>query len=148
MMQTLQTTRILKREWGQDLGNPIAVVKAEPDELVRDVGLAFAEGHDDLDDVRIVLLKATSGTEYALLRHANAPKPGTQVLARTTNHQPRRFAADLRELLRYLKLDRADVAWLAPTVKQHWRGVAGQRKQRAPISQGARTARRASKRSR
>lgn len=124
-METLQPTpTTLKDEWGHDLGNPIAVLKAEPEELLRDRGIAFTEGHDDLDSVRIALLRAASGVEYALLRHENAPQPGTEVVARTTNAQPKRFAADLQELLRYLKLSKAALVWVAPAVEPSWKALA------------------------
>lgn len=124
-METLQTTpATLKDEWGHELGNPIAVLEAEPDDLARDQGIAFTEGHDDLDSVRIALLKAASGLEYALLRHENAPKPGTEVVARTTIVQPKRFAADLQELLRYLKLSKAALVWVAPAVEPSWKALA------------------------
>lgn len=124
MQAVPRAAAMLQDEWGHGLGNPIAVLHAEPAELTRGTGIAFTDGHDDLDSVRIALFKATSGGEYALLRHTNAPRPGTEVLARTDAYQPQRFAADLRELLGHLKLEGDAVAWLAPQIERAWRALA------------------------
>ena len=112
---------MLKSEWGNDLGRPVAVLGIEPEEIARKRGIAFIEAHDDLDSVKVALFRAKSGLEYALVRHINAPKPGTEVLARAPGEQRRHFAGDLAEILRHLNLESAAVIWLAPGIRQRRR---------------------------
>jgi hypothetical protein len=111
----------LAGEWGRDLGDPIAVVRLEPGELAKNRGIAFISGHDDLDSLLIALVKATSGREYALVRHDHAPSPGTQILSRTQVKDPKRVFVDLLELLTYLRVPIPAVTWTAPRIEAAWR---------------------------
>jgi hypothetical protein len=145
-MNTLPATAAaLKDEWGSDLGTPVAILGIEPDEIRRKRGIAFADGYDDLDSVSVALVKAKSGIEYALLRHLNAPKPGTEVLARAKEAQRRRCASDLVELLEYLRLEDGAITWLAPAIRSEWKALMSDPKR---TRAGLRAVKRASRTSR
>lgn len=99
-------------EWGTDLGDAIAVLRPEPEQLAS-AGLHFASGYDDLDRVRVALMTAPSGTVYALVRHEQSPSPGTEVVARSPQ-PPATIATDLGSILERLGLEPDVVTWLRP----------------------------------
>jgi hypothetical protein len=103
-------------EWGTDLGEAIAVLRPEPDQLTS-AGLHFDSGYDDLDHVRVALVTAPSGAEYALVRHQQSPSPGTQVVARSPQ-QAATIASDLEGILRRLGLGQDVVTWIRPDLQQ------------------------------
>ncbi len=105
--------------WGGDLGEPIAVLGAEPDQLATDPDIHFASGHDDLDYVRVALVAAPSGTTYALVRHERSTAPGTEVVARS-QHPPATLASDLQGLLVRLGLGDDAVTWIRPDLVSTW----------------------------
>jgi DNA-binding protein HU-beta len=98
-----------------DFGEPIAVLKIEPDQLARRHAIRFRAGYDDLDELRVARIKTPEGGEFALLRHVHAPKPGTEVVAlsRSTN-----VSRDIASILNLLDLTLADVVWRVPTAKR------------------------------
>jgi hypothetical protein len=106
---------------GTDLGEAIAVLRPEPDQLAR-AGLHFDSGYDDLDRVRVALVTAPSGVVYALVRHDQSPSPGTEVVARSPQ-EAANIASDLESILRRLGLGRDAVTWIRPDLqpasKQH-----------------------------
>jgi hypothetical protein len=105
-----------RREWGTDLGEAIAVLRPEPDQLAS-AGLHFDSGYDDLDHVRVALVKAPSGAVYALVRHEQSSSPGTEVMVRSP--QPAAIiASDLEGILRRLGLGRDVVTWIRPDLQQ------------------------------
>ncbi len=97
-------------EWGRDLGDAIAVLRPEPEQLAT-AGLHFASGYDDLDRVRVALMTAPSGTVYALVRHERSPSAGTEVVARSPQ-PPATMARDLGSILDRLGLEPDVVTWL------------------------------------
>ncbi len=98
-------------EWGNDFGEPIAVLRLEPDELARRHGFDFQSGYDDLDDIQVARVR-TKGRMFALLRHVHSPKPGTEVVALSRS---RNMAHDVASILHRLNLDESDLAWKHPT---------------------------------
>jgi hypothetical protein len=84
---------------------PIGVLALEPRELER-YGLTFYP--DERDGSTAAMLETGNGHQYMLLRHFDAPVPGTQVLASERSIDPDR---DLSELLSVLDLDPQLVTW-------------------------------------
>jgi hypothetical protein len=85
---------------------PIGVLALEPAELAKRYGLRFCV--DERDGSTAAMLETRPGHEYMLLRHFDAPGPGTEVLASELSNDPQR---DLGELLRALELDPQLVTW-------------------------------------
>lgn len=104
-------------EWGTGLGNAVALLDAEPEQL-RGRGLEFASGHDDLDLAQVAFLALSSDRRYTLVRHRGAPVAGTEVLiAVPLEDEARDVDADLDELLERLGLSEMQLLWLAPPVQ-------------------------------
>jgi hypothetical protein len=102
-------------EWGSDLGEPIAFLRVEPEQLATRAGVSFSSGHDDLDYVKVAMVTAPSGAMYALVRHERSPEEGTQVVSRSV--QPSTvLGTDLEQLLQQLRVPAAAVAWIRPDV--------------------------------
>lgn len=126
-MAKTRASTALKR--GTDFGEPIAVLKIEPDQLARRRAIRFRAGYDDLDELRVARIKTPEGGQFALLRHIHAPKPGTEVVAlsRSTN-----VSRDITSILNFLELTDADVVWRVPTSKRS-SGVLPRRKTRRSV---------------
>jgi hypothetical protein len=67
--------------WPSGDAKPVAVLKAEPDELTERLNIKFTDGRDDLDFFREAAVRLESGRLLLLVRYQNAPIPGTQVHA-------------------------------------------------------------------
>jgi hypothetical protein len=102
-------------ECGTDLGEAIAVLRPEPDQLAN-AGLHFDPGYDDLDRVRVAVVTAPLGAVYALVRHDQSPSPGTEVVARSPQ-QAATIISDLEAILRRLGLGRDVVTWIRPDLQ-------------------------------
>lgn len=85
---------------------PIGVISLEPDMLADRYGLTFEA--DEHDGSTAAMLVSGHGQQYMLLRHFDAPEPGTEVLASERSTQPER---DLEELLDALDLRPDQVTW-------------------------------------
>lgn len=85
---------------------PIGILALEPGELAERYGLAFQP--DERDGSTAAMLETGDGHQYMLLRHFDAPGPGTEVLASELSPDPDR---DLGELLHALDLDPQLVTW-------------------------------------
>jgi len=116
-------------EWGTNLGEAIAILRPEPDQLAN-AGLHFDSGYDDLDHVRVALVTAPSGAIYALVRHEQSSSPGTEVVARSPQ-QAATIASDLEGILRRLGLGRDVVTWIRPDLQQR----SGQRRSLARLAE-------------
>lgn len=107
-------------EWGSDLGEPIALLRVEPEHFAKAAGVAFSSGHDDLDYVKVAIVTVPSGASYALVRHERSPEPGTEIVARS--RQPSAaLGTDLQSLLERLGLSPVALAWVRPDVTCPWR---------------------------
>jgi hypothetical protein len=107
-------------EWGSDLGEPIALLRAEPEQLAKTAGVSFSSGHDDLDYVKVAIVTVPSGAAYALVRHERSPEQGTEIVARS--HQPpAALGTDLESLLERLGVSSGALAWVRPDVTCPWR---------------------------
>lgn len=84
----------------------IGMLGLEPGELAERYGLTFRP--DDRGDTIAALIETRPGQQYMLLRHLDAPGPGTEVLASENSSQPRH---DLQELLDAFALDPNVVTW-------------------------------------
>jgi hypothetical protein len=108
---------VLSQDKGLDLGEatiatmPVAVLRMEPDELTRKGVLSFCEGFDDLDYIVFATLLLPSGREVTLVRHANAPSPGTEVCVVPDE---KAIVLTIIETLKTLNLTVADLSWIHP----------------------------------
>jgi hypothetical protein len=85
---------------------PIAIVRLEPAEFEKRYGLDFQL--DERGDSIAVLVQTRPGKHYMLLRHHDAPGPGTEVLAPERSPVPRE---DLNEFLSAFGLSEDVVTW-------------------------------------
>lgn len=93
------------------LGDAIGVLRSEPDQLERGLGLKFRDAHDDLDAIRIARIRIADGRTFALVRHRHAPEPGTQIVMTTPSTD---LWGDITAVLRRLQLKPNDLAWRHP----------------------------------
>jgi hypothetical protein len=108
-------------EWGSDLGEPIALLRAEPEQLAKTAGVSFSAGHDDLDYVKVAIVTVPSGAAYALVRHERSPEQGTQIVARSPQPSAA-LGTDLDSLLKRLGVSPSAVTWVRPDVARTRRG--------------------------
>jgi hypothetical protein len=80
-VKNLPFQQVYKGRWPTGDAKPIAVLRAEPDELAERLGVEFTDGADDLDAFREAALHLASGRLLLLVRYQNDPFPGTQVQA-------------------------------------------------------------------
>jgi hypothetical protein len=106
------TQQIPLREWPLGLEEDAMQLKLGPAEIARRSDLRFERDHDSLDDYEGAVVKLESGKSFALQSHVHAPEPGTTVIFESGSIQP------LREVVRFLKLRRQDVNWVAPHLEQ------------------------------
>lgn len=120
-------------DWGSDLGEPIALLRAEPEQLTKTASVSFSSGHDDLDYVKVAIVTVPSGAAYALVRHERSPEQGTEIVARS--HQlPPALSTDLESLLERLGVSPGALAWVRSDVTCPWR-------RRGPLTRLAETLR-------
>jgi hypothetical protein len=93
------------------LGDAIGVLRSEPDQLARGLGLKFRDAHDDLDAIRIARIRIADGRTFALMRHRHAPEPGTQIVMTTPSTN---LWGDITAVLRRLQLKLNDLSWRHP----------------------------------
>ena len=101
-------------EWGKDLGDPVAVIRAEPEELTRELGVKFIRGHDDLDYLRVAAVSLNDGHPFLLVRHEGKPDAGTEIIAATA--PSRELSGELRRLLQALHQEPRHVVWMHPQI--------------------------------
>lgn len=95
-------------------GDPIAVLRREPEDFAKALRLRFRSGNDDLDFLRLARIRTADGRIFELVRHRNAPNAGTEVVAASASDNPWR---DILAVLHRLKLTRQDLAWWHPASK-------------------------------
>jgi len=67
---------------GMDVpGEPVAYVTLAPSELARRHHLTFQQSFDNLDSLKIAVLKFASGSQIALVHHAGFPENETELYA-------------------------------------------------------------------
>jgi hypothetical protein len=96
-------------------GDPIAVLRMEPDELAKSRRIKFRSGHDDLDRLRIARIRTADGQTFALVRHLHAPRPGTEIVTVTSSSD---LWGDIQGVLERLNLTDKDLAWWHPAAKR------------------------------
>ena len=102
-------------EWGKDLGDPVAVIRAEPEQLTRELGLKFVRGHDDLDYLRLAAVSLNDGHPFLLVRHEGKPDAGTEIISSTTAPS-RDLSSELTRLLHALRVGPGHVVWTHPQI--------------------------------
>jgi hypothetical protein len=102
-------------EWGKDLGDPVAVIRAEPEQLTRELGLKFVRGHDDLDYLRLAAVSLNDGHPFLLVRHEGKPDAGTEIISSTTAPS-RDLSSELGRLLQALHVGPGHVVWTHPKI--------------------------------
>lgn len=95
-------------DWGKDLGDPVAVLRVEPEQLTREVGLAFVRGYDDLDYVRVAAVSLGGGRPFLLLRQEADQAARLPLESRATCRPAPLVAATARDGLRGFGPARAD----------------------------------------
>jgi upstream activation factor subunit UAF30 len=101
-------------DWGEDLGDPIAVLRVEPEQLTRETGVMFVRGYDDLDYVRVAAVSLSGGQPFLLVRHEGKPQGGTEIVP--SRGVSRDISSQLVRLLDALQLGPQDVAWSHPQI--------------------------------
>jgi len=98
-----------------DLGDPIAMLRQEPEDLAKALRLKFRNGHDDLDWLQLARVRTANGRTFALVRHRNAPEPGTEVVAAAPSSD---IWEDITAVLERLNLTERDLRWCHPSVRR------------------------------
>lgn len=101
-----------KERWPSGADKPIAVLRAEPEELAKRYGLQFHAGSDDLDRFQEVALRLASGRPVLLYRYERSPSAGTTVVVDHGDHA--REALD--ELVAALDLRERGIVWISDEV--------------------------------
>lgn len=101
-------------EWGKDLGDPVAVIRAEPEQLTRELGLKFVRGHDDLDFLRLAAVSLNDGHPFLLVRHEGKPDGGTEIISATAPSPD--LSSELTRLLHALRVRPGHVVWTHPQI--------------------------------
>lgn len=112
-------------------GDPIAVLRREPEDLGKALRLKFREGHDDLDRLRIARIRTANGRRFSLVRHLHAPQPGTEIVAAAASSD---VWADITAVLERLNLTEKDLAWCHPAAKRN--GVSTARRRTRALMNG------------
>lgn len=99
---------------------PVAVLKHAPKQLAAASGVQFTAGYDDLDVLDWAQIVGRLGRPCALVRHRNAPEPGTEIVVSSTSPEPWK---DLLEVLSVLRLSRDDLKWSHPDIAAKLRGT-------------------------
>jgi hypothetical protein len=101
-------------------------VNKDPEELAAARSLAFEERYDDLDSLRETTFAGPSRATFALVRHAHAPRPGTQLLVQARSlSQATQLLAEATETL---DLTMADLIWIR---QELWAGMGAATEKRA-----------------
>jgi hypothetical protein len=109
---TPRFTQVEKGRWPNGIDKPIAVLRAEPDELAARYGLQFRAGSDDFDRFQEAALRLRSGRPVLLYRYERSPSTGTTV----TIDQVDRAREALDELIAALELRRRGITWVSDEV--------------------------------
>lgn len=88
-------TQIPLEQGAPGASKSLALLKPGPAELSRRTGIRFDETEDDLDKMKLAIVKTRSGRAFVLLRYCNEPAPGTHVLAKSKKSEAGTFVADL-----------------------------------------------------
>jgi hypothetical protein len=91
--------------------NLVATVKFPPEHFIQSHQLKFASGHDDLDSLIFTNFNLPSGNTISLVRHQNAPYPGTELYLAPGLLSP---STVLAEALHILNISRDDLDWIHP----------------------------------
>jgi hypothetical protein len=105
---------------------PVAVVNQEPDALAAGHKLVFEERYDDLDILRESIFDGPSKATFALVRHAHAPRGGTQLLVKARSLS--QATELLAEAVEMLDLTMADLIWIR---QELWAGMSATTEKRA-----------------
>jgi hypothetical protein len=90
---------------------PIAFINIRPEALAAETRIRFDESHDDLDAVKLAVLRLDGFAELTLLSHTGAPTQGTEVWVREPD--TRRSRALLDALCVALSIDESLITWTA-----------------------------------
>ncbi|MBO0805373.1 MAG: hypothetical protein J2P25_20125 [Nocardiopsaceae bacterium] len=74
---------------------PVATILVTVRELEESKGLRFHDDRDDLDDFKWAPIRLSSGTDYALVHHAQAPERGIAVYGNPERADLGELAGDL-----------------------------------------------------
>ena len=89
----------------------MATVRFEPDYYIQSHHLDFISSYDDLDSLIFASLSLPSGHRISILRHQNAPNPGTEICIAPGLSSP---SSVLTEALQVLNISRSDLIWVHP----------------------------------
>ncbi len=77
----LRVTTIDPSEWPTSETRPIAVLALDPEDIEKRFSLKFHEDRDDLDSLRLSVIRLPSGRMIGLVRYDRSPDPGTTLFA-------------------------------------------------------------------
>jgi hypothetical protein len=101
-------------EWPASQNRPIAVLDLEPDEIEKRFSLIFTDERDDLDSLRLAVVKAPSGRVFGLARYDRSPTPGTTIYSNEASSADE----DIEEFLRAFGLEPDRLSWRVATAAQ------------------------------
>lgn len=91
----------------------VATVKFPPEHFIQSHQLDFLPSSDDLDSLIFASVDLPSGNTISLVRHQNAPYPGTEIYLPPGLLDPSQVLA---ELLCLLHLSHDDLDWVHPHI--------------------------------
>jgi|GEM_PF-2645541 len=93
--------------------NLVATVKFPPEYFTHSHQLEFIDDSDDLDFLVYAFLDLPSGNSISLVRHQNAPYPGTEIYLSPNLSNPSQI---LSEAISFLRISPDDLDWIHPQI--------------------------------
>jgi hypothetical protein len=98
----------------QDLSRNLAMLRVEPEQIIKRTGIQFRETYDDLDYLRLAVIHTSSKKVFALTRYLHSPAEGVVI---HSSRNSKTLVEDLREILKILRVRHDEVSWLNPDIR-------------------------------
>jgi hypothetical protein len=98
----------------QDLGRNLAMLRIEPEQISKRTGIQFRETYDDLDYLKLAVIRTSSNKKFGLTRHLHAPEKGVVIHSSRSQNT---LIEDLREILSILGVRIHEVRWVNSDVR-------------------------------
>ncbi|WP_043806857.1 hypothetical protein [Desulfatibacillum aliphaticivorans] len=91
------------------VSRPAGQVKYNPEELEEMLGITFFDSHDDLDHIKVAVVKMNNGKQFVLRKHKHDRSTGTFILIYDYS---KHVEEDLRDALSAMGLVWDDLVWM------------------------------------